>query len=158
MRSKLLTFVIIIAVMLPLFALSALAAPTKVVDITRPEGNEIVTKEIFSICCIGMYDNTTILFEYKDKETGNYKPLLTTEGESLFKVEKNDFFGKDIQLKYKGENQIRVIAYTKATKGDPQENNYTITLAEEKKKSNWFTENITNIGDSIKKFLDLEKK
>ena len=72
---------------------------------------------------------------YKDKETDEYKPLLTTEGESSFTVGK--LFGKDIELKYKGENEIKVKAYTKATKSDPQVEDYTITFTEEKKQDNW---------------------
>jgi len=138
MRSKLLIFTIIIAVMLPLFAVPALAAGAKVVDITRPEGNEIVTKEIFSIGGACIYDDTTIEFFYKEKETGDYRSLATTEGDSSFKVGNSKLFGKEVELKYKGDNEIRVIAYTKLTKDNPQREDYTITVTEEKKKSNWF--------------------
>ena len=140
MKSKLLTFLIIVAVMLPFFALPALAA-TKVVDITSPGGSDlVVTKEIFSICGICIYDDTTIEFAYKDRESGKYRELLTTDGESSFRVGSSRLFGKSIVLKYKeGENKIRVIAYTKATKNDPQESDYTVTFSEEKKKSNWFS-------------------
>lgn len=152
MKSKLLTFIIIIAVMLPLFSIPALAS-TKVVDITRPEGNEVVYKELFSICGVCIYDDTTIEFFYKDKETGEYKPLLTTEDQASFKVGSNKIFGKDIKLKYKGENKIRVIAYTDATKSDPQKSNYTITFSEEKK-SNWLIDSVTDIGNTIKNWLD----
>jgi len=137
LKSKLLLFITIVAVMLSMFSLSALAS-SRFVNITRPEGNEVVYKEIYSIGCIGTYDDTTIEFSYKDRVTGKYKPLLSTEGESSFRVDKGNFFGKDVELKYKGENEIRVTSYTKSTKNDPQESDYTITLAEETKKSNWF--------------------
>jgi len=119
--------------MLSLFAIPALAAD--VVDISRPEGNEIVTKDIFSICGASIYDEATVELFYKDEETDQYKPLLTTEGESSFTVGK--IFGKDIKLKYPGENEIKIKAYTKSTKNDPQFEKYTITLAEEKRDQNW---------------------
>lgn len=131
MKSKLLIFIIIITVMIPLFALPALAS-SKVVNISRPEGNEIVFKEIFSICGSSVYDEATIELFYKDEE-GEYQPLYTTEGESSFTVGK--FFGKDIELS-KGQNKIRIVAYTEETKSHPQIKNYTITLAEEKKDEN----------------------
>jgi len=122
--------------MLSLFAIPALAS-TKVIDISRPEGNEeIVTKTIFSICGASIYDETIIEFFYKDTDANQYKPLLTTEGDASFTVGK--IFGKDIELKYRGENEIKIKAYTKATKNEPQIEYYTITLAEEKKKDNWF--------------------
>ena len=149
MKLKLLTFIIIFAVMMPLITIPAMAA-SKVVDITRPEGNEIVTKDVFSICGVCLYDETTIEFSYKDKETGKYKPLETVEGYSDFKVGNNKLFGKEIVLKYKGENEIKVTAYTKSTKEDPQENYYKITLTEEKKKDNWFTD----IGKTIQNWLE----
>lgn len=140
--------------MISLFVVPALATTTKVVDITRPEGNEIVTKDIFSICGVCIYNDTTIEFEYKDKETGKYRPLINTEGDSVFKVGSNKMFAKDIQLKYEGENEIKVTSYTKATQENPQENYYTITLTYEKKKNNWLTDSITNITYSIKNWLD----
>lgn len=136
MKSKLLIFTIIAAVMLILLALPTVAS-TKVVDITRPEGNEVVTKDVFSICGVCLYDETTISFEYKDKETGKYKPLETTDGYSTFKVGSGKIFGKDVKLKYKGDNDIKIIAYTKDTKDDPQIKDYIITLGEEKKKGSW---------------------
>lgn len=148
MKSKLLILIIIVAVMISVFVPAVAASP--VVDITRPEGNEIVTKDIFSICGVCVYDETTIAFEYKDKETGEYKSLLTTDGETSFKVGNNKIFGKDIQLKYKEKNEIRVIAYTKATQSKPQVNDYTITLVDEKKKTNW-------IKDAINWLLDKEE-
>lgn len=136
MKSKLLIFTIIIAVMISLLAIPAMAAT--VVDISRPEGNsEVVTKEIFSIFGTCLYDETTISFEYKDKDTNEFKPLETTDGYSTFKVGSGKMFGKDVKLKYKGDNIIRVIAYTKATQDDKQVENYTITVSDEKKKSNW---------------------
>lgn len=146
MKSKLLILIIIVAVMLSVFVPVVAASP--VVDITRPEGNEIVTKDIFSICGVCIYDETTIAFEYKDKETGEYKPLLTTDGETSFKVGNNKIFGKDIQLK-KGENEIRVIASTKAV-SKPEIKPYTITLVDKKEKSNW-------IKDAINWLLDKEE-
>jgi hypothetical protein len=131
MKSKLLIFVIIITVMLPLFVIPAFASD--VVEISRPEGNEVVTKEIFSICGSSVSEEATIELSYKDKD-GDYKPLFTTEGESTFTVGK--IFGKDIVLK-KGDNEIKIVAYTKSTKNDPQVKNYTITYTEEKKSDNW---------------------
>ncbi len=134
MKSKLLTFIIIIAVMLPLFVVPTLAS-SQVVDISRPDGNEIVTKEIFSICGVTIEDEAYIEIFYKDRETDLYKPLQTTDGDYSFKVGK--IFSKDIELKYMGKNEIKVKAYTSATKNDPQINKYTITRVEEKKKENW---------------------
>ncbi len=134
MKSKLLIFIIIFTVLLSLFGTPALAS-TKVVDISRPEGNEIVTKDVFSLCGSSINDEATIELFYKDRETGKYTTLLTTEGEASFTVGK--LFGKDFVLKYKGENQIKLKAYTSATKSDPQIEEYTITLAEEKKDDNW---------------------
>ncbi|QNU66790.1 hypothetical protein EHE19_018460 [Ruminiclostridium herbifermentans] len=134
MKSKLLTFIIIIAFMLPLFVVPTLAS-SKIVDISRPDGNEIVTKEIFSICGVAIEDEAYIEIYYKDRETDLYKPLQTTDGEYVFKVGK--IFSKDIELKYKGKNELRIKAYTAATKNDPQIEKYTITLVEEKRKENW---------------------
>jgi len=134
MKSKLLIFVIIITVMLSIFAIPALAS-SKVVDITRPEGNEIVTKDIFSICGGSIGDEATIELFYKDRDTKQYEPLCTTEGESVFTVGK--IFGKDIVLMYKGENKIRIKAYVEGEESKPQIQNFTITLGEEKENDNW---------------------
>lgn len=134
MKSKLLLFIILVAVMLSVFMPAV--ASNNIVDITRPEGNEIVAKDIFSICGVCVYDETTIAFEYKDKDSGEYKSLLTTDGETSFKVGNNKIFGKDVQLKYKGENEIRVIASAKSV-NKSETKNYTITVVEEKKKGNW---------------------
>lgn len=124
----------------------AAAASPKVVDITRPEGNEVVTKDVFTICGVCVYDDTTIELAYKDRDTGTFKPLYTTDKESIFKVGSNKLFAKDIVLKYKGENIIKITAYTKATENDPWSKDYTITLAQEKKKSNWFDDALKWLG------------
>lgn len=117
-------------------ALPSAAAP-KIVEITRPEGNEVVNKEIFSIFGTCLYDETTISFEYLDKETDTYLPLETTEGQTTFKVGNGKMFGKDIKLE-KGKNEIRIVASAKEIKDEKQYLPFTITFVEEKKKSNWF--------------------
>lgn len=151
MRSKLLTFTIIVCVMLSTFLLSAFAADDNhVVDISRPEGDEeVVTKMVFSIFGTCIYDETTITFEYYDTDAGDYKPLRTTDGVSTFKVGSGKMFGKDVRLKYRGPNDIKITAYTKETKSDPETFYYTITFSEEKKSGDWFNkaiEWITNPG------------
>ncbi|MDF2881138.1 MAG: hypothetical protein K0R54_1695 [Clostridiaceae bacterium] len=156
MKSKLLIFTIIIAVMISICALPAFAA-VDVVEITRPEGNEVVTKDLFSIFGTCIYDETTISFEYFDQDAGDYKPLKATDGSSTFKVGSGKMFGKDIKLKYKGDNDIKITAYTntKESKDDPQILTYTITLGEDNKNnSNWFEKAldwITGSKDSNKK-------
>lgn len=149
MKSKLLIFTIIIAVMLSILILPA-AADNHVIDISRPEGNEVVTKEIFSIFGTCVYDETTISFEYLD-EAGEYKPLKATDGNSTFKVGSGKMFGKDIKLK-KGENVIKITAYTntKESKEDPEILDFTITFVEDKKNSNWFQDAINWIKDGGK--------
>lgn len=134
MKSKLITFIILIAIMLPLFVTPALAS-SQVVDISRPDGNEIVTKDVFSICGVAIEDDAYIELFYKDRETDQYRPLNVIGGGHFFKVGK--IFSKDIALKYKGKNEIRIKAYTSATRNDPQISKYTITLVEEKKKESW---------------------
>lgn len=134
MKSKLLAIIIFVAIMLPLFVVPVMAS-SQVVDISRPVGNEIVTKSEFSICGVAIEDEVYIELFYKDKGTGQYKALETTEGDHCFKVGK--IFSKDFELKYMGKNDIMVKAYTAATKNDPQINKYTITRVEEKKKANW---------------------
>lgn len=148
MRSKLLIFTIIVAVMLSIFALPVMASPTKVVDITSPESDQIVYNKEFSICGLCIYDDTTIELEYWDKDDEKFRPLLTTEGDSSFKVGSNKIFGKSVELKYKGKNEIRITSYTKSTKDDPQVDDYTITLGE--KKGNWFTDIGLSIMDWLK--------
>ncbi len=148
MRSKILTFTIIVSVMLSVFLLPAFAAE-HVVDISRPEGDEVVTKQVFSIFGTCIYDETTIAFEYFDTDAKEYKPLKTTDGVSTFKVGSGKMFGKDVNLKYKGPNDIKITAYTKETKDDPEEFYYTITWGEAKKSGDWFDkaiEWITNPG------------
>ena len=137
MKSKLLIFIILIATLFSVMVIPAMAAP-KIVEITRPEGNEeVVTKEIFSIFGTCVYDETTISLEYYDKSAGEYLPLETTEGQTTFKVGSGKMFGKDIKLN-KGKNEIRVIASAKELKDEKQYLTFTITYAEEKKKSNLF--------------------
>ncbi|WP_024832584.1 hypothetical protein [Ruminiclostridium josui] len=132
MKSKLLIFIIIVSVLMAVFVTPVMAA-SNIVKITRPDGNEVVEKPIFSICGVCTYDETFIEFLYWDKGTEKYQPLETTDGEYTFKVGSSKLFGKNVELKYKGENHIRVVAYTKATKDDPQTKNYTIIYAAEKK-------------------------
>jgi hypothetical protein len=140
MKSKLITFSIIIFVVLSIFVIPAFAE-IHVVDITRPEGDEVVTKDTFSIFGTCVYDETTIKLEYLDTDTGDYKPLRTTDGVSTFKVGSGKMFGKDIKLK-KGPNDIRIIAYTntKESKDEPETFYYTITFGEEKNSGDWFNE------------------
>lgn len=148
MKAKLLTFTIIVGVMLSVFLIPAFAAE-HVVDISRPEGEaEVVTKQIFSIFGTCIYDETTISFEYLDTDTGDYKPLKTVDGVSTFKVGSGKMFGKDIRLK-RGPNDIKIIAYTKQTKDDPEEFFYTITFGDGNKSGDWFDKAIdwiTNPG------------
>lgn len=153
MKSKLLIFTIIIAVILSVLILPA-AADDHVIDISRPEGNEVVTKEIFSIFGTCVYDETTISFEYLEKSDDGsevYKPLKATDGNSTFKVGSGKMFGKDIKLK-KGENVIKITAYTntKESKENPQILDFTITFVEDKKNSNWFQDAINWIKDGGK--------
>ncbi|WP_027631106.1 hypothetical protein [Ruminiclostridium cellobioparum] len=149
MKSKLLTFTIIVCAMLSIFFIPVFAADDNhVVDISRPEGDEVVTKQVFSIFGTCIYDETTISFEYYDNEAGDYKPLKTTDGVSTFKVGNGKMFGKDIRLK-KGPNDIKITAYTKETKNSPEEFYYTITFGEAKKSGDWFEKAIdwiTNPG------------
>lgn len=130
MKSKILIFIIIVSVLTALFAVPAMAA-SNIVKITRPDGNEVVEKPVFSICGVCTYDETFIEFEYWDKATEKFQPLETTDGELTFKVGSSKLFGKNVELKYKGENRIRVLAYTKNTKDEPKD--YTIIYAAEKK-------------------------
>ncbi len=132
-KTKLLAIIIIIAVTLSVFVVPALAS-SQMVDISRPDGNEIVTKDVFSICGVALEDNAYIEIFYKDRESDQYKPILI-DGVYCFKVGK--IFSNDIELKYMGENEIKVKAYTTASKNDPQIMKYTITRVEEKKKENW---------------------
>lgn len=150
MKSRLLIFTIIIAVIISILILPA-AADNHVIDISRPEGNEVVTKEIFSIFGTCVYDETTISFEYYDEEIGDYKPLKATDGKSTFKVGNGKMFGKDIKLKM-GLNDIKITAYTntKESKDEPEEFYFTITLVEDKKNSNWFQDAINWIKDGGK--------
>ncbi len=150
MKSRLLIFTIIIAVALSILILPA-TADNHVIDISRPEGNEVVTKEIFSIFGTCVYDETTISFEYFDEEADDYKPLKATDGKSTFKVGSGKMFGKDIKLK-KGENVIKITAYTntKESKEDPQILDFTITFVEDKKNSNWLQDAINWIQDGGK--------
>lgn len=134
MKSKLLLFVMIIAFMLSVLVLPAMAA-NNLIEITRPEGNEIVTKDIFSIWGKCFYDETTITLEYKDRETDEYKPLTTTDGVSSFKVGSSKTFGKDIKLKYDGDNIIKIIADTDTE--HQVVGPFTITLGKKKDKSWW---------------------
>lgn len=140
MKSRLLIFIIIVSAILALFAIPAMAADN-IVKITRPDGNEIVEKPVFSICGVCTYDETFIEFQYWDRVDEKYLPLETTDGDSSFKVGSSKLFGKNIELKYKGENQIKIIAYTK-DRDDPQTKTYTITYAPEKKNS--LLDNIRN--------------
>jgi len=148
MKLKLLTFIIIISSILSIFAVPAFAAEIKVVDISRPEGSEIVTKDIFSICGTCVYDEATIELSYWDKATEKYEALENTDGKSTFKVGK--IFGTDIKLN-KGENQIRIKAYTKSTKDSAQEKNYTITYTEEKKQDSWWEKALNWFGGTNEK-------
>jgi hypothetical protein len=148
MKSKLLIFIIIISSLLLMFSLPAMAS-SDIVKITRPDGNEIVEKSTFSICGVCTYDETFIEFQYLDKDTEKYKTLYTSDGDSSFKVGSSKLFGKNVELKYKGVNHIRVIAYTKATKDDPEIKNFTITFTEEKKNNL-----IESIGNAINWLTD----
>lgn len=113
----------------------ALAA-TKVIDITKPESkNEVVEKSVYSICGYCVYDETYVeIFRY-DQDDDKYKPLETVDGDTVIKVGAGKFLAANIELN-KGENNIKIKSYTKATKDDPQEDTKTITYSEKKKK-NW---------------------
>ncbi len=129
MKSKILIFIIIVSVLTAVFAAPVMAS--SIVKITRPDGNEVVEKADFSICGVCTYDETFIEFQYWDKGAEKYLPLETSDGDYTFKVGSSKLFGKNVKLKYKGENHIRVIAYTKNIKEDPMD--YTIIYAAEKK-------------------------
>ena len=103
---------------------------------------------MFSIFGTCIYDETTIKFEYLDADTGDYKPLKTVDGVSTFNVGSGKMFGKDIKLK-KGPNDIKITAYTKQTKDEPEEFYYTITFGDGNKSGDWFDKAIdwiTNPG------------
>lgn len=146
MKTKLLSFTIILTILLSVFAYPVLAAK-QVVDITRPEeSTEVVSKSVFMISGNCLYDETTITFQYWDTDAKEYKPLETTDGSSTFKVGSGKIFAKNVELKYTGENQIKIISYTKATKDEPQENIYTITVGKKKEDSNWIDKAMDWLG------------
>ena len=149
MKRKSILFTIIFAIMLSVFTVPAFAAQN-LMEIFRPDGNEIVTKEVFSISGSCTYEDTTIIFQYSDDEGKTYKPLLTTEGYSSFKVGSNKLFAKEVKLK-KGENIIKITAKTK-NESQPSKP-FTITYNEESKKGNWLTDSISNTVDSIMNWL-----
>lgn len=148
MKSKLLIFIIIISSLLLMFSLPAMAS-SDIVRITRPDGNEIVEKSTFSICGVCTYDETYIEFQYKDRDTDKYRVLYTTDGDSSFKVGSSRLFGKNVELKYKGVNHIRVIAYRKDSRDDAETKYFTITYTEEKKNNL-----IDSIGNAINWLTD----
>jgi hypothetical protein len=148
MKLKILAFIVIISCVLSVFSISAFAAGTPVVDISRPEGNEIVSKDIFSICGTSIYGEATIELYYKDKDSDQYKPLENTDGESVFNVGK--IFGKDIKLN-KGENYIKILAYTKSTKSNPQNKEYIITYTEAKEQGSFWEKALNWFGKTDEK-------
>ena len=151
MKKKILAFIILLC-----FSISAITIPAfaddKVIDITKPEGGSMVSdKAIVSICGISLFEDTFVEVYYYDSNDSEYKILPTVDGDSVVKVTK--FYAKNYELKSKGDNSIKIKAYTTKTKDKPQENFYTISVSEPKKK-NWAEE----IKDGVINLVDFLKK
>ena len=139
------------------FCLSAITIPAfaddKVIDITKPEGDMVSDKAVISICGLCVYDETFIEVYYFDSKSSEYKLLPTVEGDNVVKVGNGKIFARNYELKSKGDNRIKIMAYTAKTKDKPQENFYTISVSEPKKK-NWAEE----IKDGVINLVDFLKK
>ena len=152
MKKKILAFIILMC-----FCLSAITIPAfaddKVIDITKPEGDMVSDKAVISICGLCIYDETFIEVYYFDSKASEYKLLPTVEGDNVVKVGNGKIFARNYELKSKGDNSIKIKAYTAKTKDKPQENFYTISVSEPKKK-NWAEE----IKDGVINLVDFLKK
>ncbi len=151
MKKKLLAFIIIMC-----FCLSSAAVPAfagDIIDITKPEGDMVSDKAVISICGICVYDETFIEVFYFDSKASEYKVLPTVDGDNVVKVGNGKIYAKNYELKSKGDNSIKIKAYTAKTKDKPQESLYTITVSEPKKK-NW----VDDIKDGVLNVVDFLKK
>lgn len=83
------------------------------VSIARPLRDESTYKDIFKICGSAKIDNIRIRLYVRSENSGRYRLLKNSRGETYWDVGKSGVFVKEAVLPQKGVNIVRVCAYDK---------------------------------------------
>jgi len=116
-----------VLVALALTCYSSVAFAGTVINITRPEGDEVTYNQTYMICGNTDKQNVTVEVKVYDYSAGGYMPLYTTDGEYGWKIGSSGMFMKEIKLPYYDANMIQVVSYSSEVE-EQQVNRFTITL------------------------------
>ncbi|MBP5427225.1 MAG: hypothetical protein J6Y29_04980 [Clostridiales bacterium] len=83
------------------------------VSIARPLQDESTYKDMFKICGSTKMDNIRIRMYIWNENTGTYKALKNSQGETYWDIGRSGVFVKEAMLPKKGVNIVRVCAYDK---------------------------------------------
>lgn len=121
---------VLVAIMLTCY--SSVAFAGTVINITRPEGDEVTYNPIYMICGNTDKQDVTVQVKVYDYAQGGYIVLPTTDDEYSWTVGSSGMFMKEIRLPYYDANMIQVEA---SSSDDQQVNRFTITLLKDNVKN-----------------------
>ena len=100
---------------------------SKLVNITKPNGDESIFGKLYLICGYSKYSNVNVKLLIYNKNKGKYEDFETTSGESSWKIGASGVFVKEVKFLANGANCIRLACYQNSTE-DVQIEDYTITV------------------------------
>ena len=105
---------------------STIAFAGTVINITRPEGDEVTYNPTYMIC--GNTDKSGVTVEVKvyDPNLDSYVALPTIDGDSSWSIGESGMFMKEVKLPYYDANKIKIVSYSAAD--DQQVDKFTITV------------------------------
>lgn len=115
-------------VALVLTCYSTVAFAGTIINITRPEGDEVTYNPTYVICGNTDKEDVTVEVRVYHPDTDSYEPLYTTDGEFGWTIGGSGMFMKEVTLPYYDANKIKIVSYSKSIAESQQVDKFTITV------------------------------
>lgn len=159
MRSlKKLCFILVIVSVMSLCSVYSFAASYSrnvdttgqfIVDIYRPYTNDSSSSKSFIISGNTNEDNVKVELFILDRDEDRYVPFANVNGQTSWGIGSSGYFSKEVELWYRGENKLLIVAYRTTNSGIRQVNKFTVTVV---------NDNLTDVvKDLLSKFSGLFK-
>lgn len=119
----------IVAVVITCYSTMAFAGT--VINITRPEGDEVTYNQTYMICGNTDKSDVTVEVTVYDSNSDSYVPLYTTDGEYGWSIGDSGMFMKEVTLPYFDANKMKIVSYSRSASDKQQVDKFTITVLKE---------------------------
>lgn len=107
---------------------SSVAFAGTVINITRPEGDEVTYNQTYMICGNTDKSDVTVEVTVYDPSTDSYKPLYTSDNEYAWSIGESGMFMKEVTLPYYDANRMKIVSYSRSAADTQQVDKFTITV------------------------------